>query len=78
MPFPRTRAEREATGDPRRSTAERYASRDEYLARVREAAVRLCAERYMLEEDVELSVARAARMWDYLASTGGTSAAAAG
>jgi hypothetical protein len=78
MPFARTRAERDASGDPRRSIAERYASRDEYLARVREAAVRLCGERYMLEEDVELSVARAARLWDRWAVAPGASAAAAG
>ena len=32
---PRTRAEREATGDPRPSIAERYASREDYLDRVR-------------------------------------------
>ncbi len=78
IPFARTRAEREAAGDPRRSIAERYASRDAYLAAVRAAAVRLCAERYMLEEDVDLSVTRAARLWDYLTSGAGASVAAAG
>src|SRR5690606_28923859 len=36
--FPRTKADREATGDPRRSIEERYASRDDYLSRVREYA----------------------------------------
>jgi hypothetical protein len=64
LPFARTRAEREATGDPRRSIAERYRSRDEYLARVRAAAVALVAARCMLEEDVDLSLTFAARMWD--------------
>ena len=76
LPFARTRAEREAAGDPRPSIAERYGSREEYLGRVRAAAVRLCAERYMLEEDVELSVARAARMWDRWAGAGASAAAA--
>lgn len=65
LPFPRTRAERAATGDPRRSIAERYHSRDDYLAEIRRAAGDLCARRYLLEEDIELSVALAARMWDY-------------
>ncbi|MBI2157936.1 MAG: hypothetical protein HYU26_13690 [Candidatus Rokubacteria bacterium] len=65
LPFPRTRAEREAAGDPRPSLEERYASRDEYLRRVREAARALGAERYLLEEDVALSVAIAAKLWDY-------------
>jgi hypothetical protein len=31
---------------------------------VREAALALVAARYMLEEDVELSLTFAARMWD--------------
>ena len=66
LPFPRTRAAREASGDPRPSIEERYGSRDDYLERVRQAAVGLVKERYLLEEDVELSVAFAARMWDYL------------
>ena len=66
LPFPRTRAERESTGDPRPAIAERYRSREDYLARVREAANTLAAERYLLEEDVELSLTFAARMWETL------------
>jgi hypothetical protein len=65
LPFPRTRAEREATLDPRPAIAERYPSRDAYLARVREAARALVAARYMLAEDVELSAVIAGRMWDH-------------
>jgi hypothetical protein len=64
LPFPRTRAEREAAGDPRRAIAERYRSRDDYLARVRAAAHALVARRHLLEEDVELSLALAGQMWD--------------
>jgi hypothetical protein len=64
IPFPRTRAERDATGDPRRSIEERYASRDDYLARVRAAALDLVRDRHLLDEDVEVSVALAARLWD--------------
>jgi hypothetical protein len=64
LPFARTRAQREVTGDPRPSLAERYASREDYLARVRDAAARLAREGYLLSEDVETSVAFAARMWD--------------
>ncbi len=65
LPFPRTRAEREDRADPRRSIDERYRSRDDYLAAVRSAARELCAQRYLLEEDIELSVTIAARQWDY-------------
>ncbi|OGK96527.1 MAG: hypothetical protein A3D33_00580 [Candidatus Rokubacteria bacterium RIFCSPHIGHO2_02_FULL_73_26] len=70
LPFARTRAERAAAGDPRPSIEERYASREDYLARVRRAAEALVGERWLLEEDVELSVARAARMWDAWAGAG--------
>ena len=65
IPFPKTRAEREASGDPRLSIAERYRSRDDYLERVRSAAVALASERYLLDEDVDLTVALAARAWDH-------------
>jgi hypothetical protein len=70
LPFARTRTEREAAGDPRPAIAERYRSREDYLARVRRAAEGLVRERYLLEEDVELSVALAARMWDRFAAEG--------
>jgi len=64
LPFAATRAEREAAGDPRLSIAERYRSREDYLARVAAAARALVAGRYLLEEDIETSEVFAARMWD--------------
>jgi hypothetical protein len=67
LPFARTRAEREAAGDPRPSIAERYPSREAYLERVRGAARELVESRHLLDEDVELSVTLAARMWDWAA-----------
>ncbi len=67
LPFAWTRRAREATGDPRPSVEERYASREAYLARVREAAGALVRERYLLAEDIDLCVALAARLWDWLA-----------
>jgi Alpha/beta hydrolase domain len=67
LPFAKTRRERERAGDPRPAIEERYASRDDYLARVRAAAQALVDERYLLEEDVETSVAFAARMWEAFA-----------
>jgi alpha/beta hydrolase family protein len=67
LAFARTREERARSGDPRPSIAERYASREAYLQRVREAARALVDERHLLEEDVELSVTLAARAWDWLA-----------
>lgn len=64
LPFAKTRAEREKAGDPRPSIAERYRSRDDYLARVREAAKALAAAGYLLDEDIETSLTYAARFWD--------------
>jgi hypothetical protein len=68
LPFPRSRGERAASGDPRPSVEERYPSRAAYLERVRDAARALAAEGYLLEEDVELSVAAGARLWDRFAA----------
>ena len=66
LPFARTRADREAAGDPRPSIEERYASCEEYQARVRSAANELVARRHMLACDVELSVANAGVLWQRL------------
>jgi hypothetical protein len=53
IPFARTKAEREAKGDPRPSLAERYVDPADYVARVRQAATTLERERYLLAEDVQ-------------------------
>ncbi|HRA32721.1 MAG TPA: alpha/beta hydrolase domain-containing protein [Thermomicrobiales bacterium] len=63
--FHRTRAEREAAGDPRPSLEERYPTRDDFLARVREAAAALAGQRYVLDEDIDVIVANAAERYDY-------------
>jgi hypothetical protein len=78
VPFARTRREREALNDPRPSIEERYRSRDDYLARVRAAAAKLAQKGYLLEEDVELSVTTAARMWDHWMAAATPAASAAG
>jgi hypothetical protein len=63
--FPRDRAERERTGDPRASIAERYASREDYLARARQVAEGLVQQRHLLAEDVDLLVNLAAGRYDF-------------
>ena len=68
LPFPRTTAEREAAGDPRRSIEERYGSKEEYLERVRAAAGDQVEQRYMVEEDIDRTVERAAERWDWFTS----------
>ncbi|MBI2171322.1 MAG: hypothetical protein HYU30_04785 [Chloroflexi bacterium] len=64
VPFPRTRQERQALGDPRPSLEERYSSKEDYLAKVRKAAADLVRERYILAEDVEGIVEGASVRWD--------------
>jgi hypothetical protein len=66
LAFARTRAEREKSGDPRLSIAERYPSRAAYLEHVREAAQKLAAARHVLAEDIEAIIERAGRRWDFL------------
>ena len=51
IPFPRTRSEREGTGDPRLSLEERYGSREAYVRRIEAAAAALLAERLLLPAD---------------------------
>ncbi len=67
LPFARTRAEREASGDPRLSLEERYADRASYLGRIAEAALGLSRERLLLSEDVAVVIDRAAAHWDWRA-----------
>jgi hypothetical protein len=62
LPFARTAAEREAAKDPRPSLAERYQDQSGFLSRIRTAAQDLVKRGYYLEEDVEKTVARAARI----------------
>lgn len=59
LPLPRTRADREKTGDPRRSIAERYTSLEDYLGRIALAAVTLVKEQFLLGEDVPAVIERA-------------------
>jgi hypothetical protein len=63
IPFARTAQERETAGDPRPSLEERYGSRSAYVAKVREIAAALVAERLLLPPDAEAYV-RAAESCD--------------
>jgi Alpha/beta hydrolase domain len=64
FPFATNAAERERTGDPRPSLAERYGSRAAYLEQVRVVATDAVACRHLLAEDVPAIVARAGALWD--------------
>jgi hypothetical protein len=58
--FAATKAERDRTGDTRRSIDERYRGRDDYVDRVRVAAQDLMARGFLLPEDAAVIVQEAA------------------
>jgi hypothetical protein len=64
FPLPKTKADAEASGDPRVPIAERYQSRDEYLKKFSDAASKLADDRFLLKEDVDTLVRRGAEEWD--------------
>jgi hypothetical protein len=59
LPFAKTKAERERTGDGRLSLEERYQGPADYAAKIRDAAVALQKDGLLLPEDVERITARA-------------------
>jgi hypothetical protein len=67
IPFARTAAEREKAGDPRPSLAERYTSRDAYLGKFAEAAMKLVHDRFLLREDMPAMLERGEREWKEIA-----------
>jgi hypothetical protein len=66
IPFATTKEQRLASGDPRLSIEERYASRTAYLAAVEKAGMKLVNERYLRSEDLQVLVKRAGDHWDLL------------
>jgi hypothetical protein len=66
IPLARTAAERKKNSDPRPAIEERYPSREDYLGRVSEAALKLASEGYLLEGDVAEVLRRAGRHWDHV------------
>ena len=59
LPLPRTRDEREQTGDPRPSVQERYGSTARYVRLIALAAQRLVDQRLLVEEDADRYVEQA-------------------
>ena len=58
IPFPKTKADRLATGDPRLSIEERYPSFSAYSSAVQKAIDEMVARRLMLPEDAQSSLNR--------------------
>jgi hypothetical protein len=59
IPFAKTRAEREASGDPRLSLEERYQDHAGYVAAVRAAAAKAVAAGFLLQEDADALIRQA-------------------
>jgi Alpha/beta hydrolase domain len=68
--FPKTKADRIATGDPRLSIEERYASADAYASAAKRAIDDLVAKRYMLQEDAQPNFQRMMRAWQSAVAAG--------
>jgi hypothetical protein len=65
LPLPRTKADRERSGDGRRSIEERYANRAEYLGAIAAVALTLVDERLLLADDVPDVIRRAAAHYEW-------------
>ena len=63
LPFPKTAADRQKTGDPRQSIAERYANREDYLTRYTAAIDDLVQQRWVLPEDRAALLLRGQQEW---------------
>ncbi len=65
LPFPRTNAEKVASGDPRPSIESLYESKEVYLTKLRAAAEDLARARLLLPEDVEYTMTHGEEIWDF-------------
>jgi hypothetical protein len=65
IPFPRTKADRDRSSDPRRSIEERYRTRDEYVGKYAASALDLVERGYLLAEDVADLLRHAAAHYDW-------------
>ncbi len=65
IPFARTKADRNRTGDPRLSIEERYRNRDEYVGRFAAAALDLVDRGYLLSDDVADLLKHAVEHYDW-------------
>jgi hypothetical protein len=63
LPFPGTAADRQKTGDPRKSVAERYSNREAYLTQYKKAVDDLVKQRWILPEDSAALMRRGEQEW---------------
>jgi hypothetical protein len=63
LPFPTTAAQGQKTGDPRKSIAERYLNREDYMNRYQNAIDDLVKQRWILPEDRQALFHRGEQEW---------------
>ncbi len=63
IPFPKTAADRQKAGDPRKSIEERYTSREDYMTRYASAVDDLVKQRWVLPEDRGPLLQRGSEEW---------------
>ena len=66
VPFAKTKPLREATNDPRPSMEERYASKDEYLAKVKPVLQKLIDQHFLQPTDLEPQLKQAGARYDWV------------
>jgi hypothetical protein len=69
-PFALTKEQREGGRDARLSIAERYAGRQDYLNRVRQAAEDLVRQRFLRAEDVPAVLLQSDNIWSAVVNAG--------
>jgi hypothetical protein len=64
IPFPKTAADRQRTGDPRQSIEERYKNREDYMQKYTAALDDLIQQRWILPEDRAAMLQRGQQEWE--------------
>jgi hypothetical protein len=65
LPFAKAKSDRDRLNDPRPSIEERYTSREQYLGKITEAALKLVKGGYLLADDLPRIIERAEQHWEY-------------
>lgn len=66
VPFAATKAQRLKANDPRPSLQERYASKDEFMSKVKAVIETLIEQRLMMSTDLEPQLKQASERWDWV------------
>jgi len=68
IPFATTKTRREVISDPRPAIEERYASKEEYLAKVKDVLQKLIGQGFLADNDLPAQLQQAGERWDWVMS----------